>query len=64
MTGQPVTIGELLTIGGGTSGMNPTKAPVLIITGERDLPFCGGDCLAAPTGFSSIVSQQYLRHGK
>lgn len=53
MTGQPVTIGELLTIGGATGSMNPTKAPVLIITGEKDVPFCGGDCLAAPTGFNS-----------
>lgn len=32
-TGQPVTVGELLTIGGATSVKNPTKAPVLIITG-------------------------------
>jgi len=54
MTGQPVTIGELLTIGGATGSKNPTKAPVLIITGEKDIPFCGGDCLAAPTGFNSI----------
>lgn len=53
-TGQPVTVGELLTIGGATGSMNPTTAPVLIITGEKDIPYCGGDCLAAPTGYSSI----------
>ncbi|CZT16944.1 uncharacterized protein RCC_02778 [Ramularia collo-cygni] len=54
MTGQPVTVGELLTIGGAAAAKNPTKAPVLIITGERDVPFCGGDCFIAPTGFKSI----------
>lgn len=43
--GQPVSIGELLTVGSEALGINPTTAPVLIITGERDLPFCGGDCL-------------------
>ncbi|KXT13252.1 hypothetical protein AC579_1736 [Pseudocercospora musae] len=53
-TGQPVTYGELLTIGGGAGSPNPIAAPVLIITGERDVPFCGGDCFKAPTGFSSI----------
>ncbi|KAI5370061.1 putative alpha/beta hydrolase-1 [Septoria linicola] len=54
MTGQPVTIGELLTIGGAAGSPNPIKAPVHIITGERDVPFCGGNCLAPPTGFKSI----------
>ncbi|KAF3760561.1 alpha/beta-hydrolase [Cryphonectria parasitica EP155] len=43
-TGEPVTPGELLTIGAQTSSVNPTTAPVLIITGGRDIPFCGGDC--------------------
>ncbi|EME49515.1 hypothetical protein DOTSEDRAFT_68325 [Dothistroma septosporum NZE10] len=56
-TGEPVTIGELLTIGGANSAPNPITGPVLIITGERDVPFCGGDCLAAPTGFKSIPAQ-------
>lgn len=54
MTGQPVTVGELLTIGGGAGSPNNFKGPVLIITGERDVPFCGGDCLAAPMGLKSI----------
>ncbi|CAK4028180.1 alpha beta-hydrolase [Lecanosticta acicola] len=52
--GEPVTIGELLTIGGAAASKNELKAPVLIITGERDVPFCGGDCYKAPTGYSSI----------
>lgn len=53
-TGQPVTTGELLTIGGATGAPNAIAAPVLIITGEHDIPFCGGDCFKAPTGFNSI----------
>ncbi|KAF2159139.1 hypothetical protein M409DRAFT_71260 [Zasmidium cellare ATCC 36951] len=61
-TGQPVTIGELLTIGGSTGSKNLFKGPVLIITGEYDVPYCGGNCLAAPTGYNSIpeTSKQYL----
>ncbi|KAK4580518.1 hypothetical protein LTR86_000721 [Recurvomyces mirabilis] len=53
-TGQPVTVGELLTIGGETGSINHFKGPTFIITGERDLPYCGGNCLAPPTGYSSI----------
>ncbi|KEF52825.1 uncharacterized protein A1O9_11242 [Exophiala aquamarina CBS 119918] len=45
-TGQPVTVGELFTIAGAAGGVNKFPGPVLVITGERDVPFCGGDCLA------------------
>jgi len=56
-TGQPVTIGELLTIGGETGSPNHFAGPVFVITGERDVPFCGGSCLnGAPEG-SSIPAQ-------
>lgn len=37
-SGQPVTVGELLTIGAQTSALNPLKGPVLIITGGE--PSC------------------------
>ncbi|KAH6688583.1 Alpha/Beta hydrolase protein [Plectosphaerella plurivora] len=43
-TGQPATPGELLTLGGLTGSPNPFTGPVLVITGNADLPFCGGDC--------------------
>ncbi|KAL9079173.1 MAG: hypothetical protein Q9157_001924 [Trypethelium eluteriae] len=43
-TQQPVTAGEILTIA--ASGVNHFAGPVIVITGERDVPFCGGDCLA------------------
>lgn len=34
-SGQPVTVGELLTIGAQTSLPNPLKGPVLVITGGK-----------------------------
>ncbi|QIW98327.1 hypothetical protein AMS68_003845 [Peltaster fructicola] len=62
MTGQPVTVGELLTIGGEIGVPNTFSGPVLIITGERDIPYCGGNCLAPPTGYDSIpaYSKNYI----
>ncbi|TQN69259.1 hypothetical protein CSHISOI_06224 [Colletotrichum shisoi] len=45
-SGKPVTVGELLTIGGEAGVPSAFAKPVLVITGERDLPFCGNDCLA------------------
>ncbi|KAI0387769.1 Alpha/Beta hydrolase protein [Hypomontagnella monticulosa] len=42
--GEPVAVGELLTLGGGIAGNNTFGGPVLVITGERDIPFCGGNC--------------------
>ena len=44
--GHPVAIGELLTVGDAMYGINQFTGPVMIVTGERDLPFCGGDCYA------------------
>ena len=43
-TGQPVSVGELLTIAGAGTGVSQAAVPVLVITGQRDLPYCGGDC--------------------
>ncbi|EUC38798.1 hypothetical protein COCCADRAFT_81899 [Bipolaris zeicola 26-R-13] len=42
-TKQAVTAGELLTIGSGPASSSFT-GPVLVITGETDVPFCGGNC--------------------
>ncbi|PTB46118.1 hypothetical protein M441DRAFT_63418 [Trichoderma asperellum CBS 433.97] len=42
--GQAATPGELLTIASGAGDTNSFKGHLLIITGERDLPFCGGNC--------------------
>lgn len=54
MTGQPVTPGELLTLAGRTGEVNPFAKPVLIVTGEHDTPYCGGDCYA--TGNPDLAS--------
>ncbi|KAF2673752.1 alpha/beta-hydrolase [Microthyrium microscopicum] len=62
-TGQPVTPGELLTIGGLSGVPSEFAGPVLVITGERDIPFCGGNCLATgDPGLASIPmsSKQFL----
>ncbi|KAL9124757.1 MAG: hypothetical protein Q9175_008184 [Cornicularia normoerica] len=52
-TKQPVTVGELLTLGS-VPMTNAYAGPVLIITGSNDLPYCGGNCLA--TGNASLPS--------
>lgn len=52
-TKQPVTVGEALTLGS-LAPMNNYKGPVLVITGEYDLPYCGGDCLATGGAAASI----------
>ncbi|KAM0224794.1 hypothetical protein ACHAQD_001589 [Fusarium lateritium] len=43
-TAQPVTPGELLTIGTPAGKNNSYTGPVQIVTGERDVPFCGDNC--------------------
>ncbi|KAF1973100.1 hypothetical protein BU23DRAFT_599271 [Bimuria novae-zelandiae CBS 107.79] len=44
-TKQPVTIGEILTIGS-TPATTSFGGPVIVFTGEYDQPFCGLDCYA------------------
>lgn len=55
-TGQPVTIGELLTIGIVSQPINKFAGPVLIITGERDIPFCGGNCAIPVPPYPNVVA--------
>lgn len=52
-TKQPVSIGELLTLGS-LPMQNMYRGPVMVITGQHDLPYCGGDCLATGGAASSI----------
>jgi pimeloyl-ACP methyl ester carboxylesterase len=66
-TGQPVTVGEMLTISGTTATINTFAGPVLIITGGRDIPFCGGNCYASPgPGYPTIpsTSKKYFPDAK
>ncbi|KAK5102261.1 hypothetical protein LTR70_000047 [Exophiala xenobiotica] len=53
-TGEPITIGEVLTLNGVIGSINNFAGPVLVVTGERDIPFCGGNCFA--TGDPEIAS--------
>ena len=55
--GQPLTIGELLTFSGDTATSNTFDGPVLIVTGENDIPFCGGNCYQGLANGSSIPAQ-------
>lgn len=52
-TKQPVTIGEILSIGNSPSSTS-FKGPVLVFTGDRDQPFCGSDCFNTGTEATSI----------
>ena len=52
---QPIAVGERLSGGFDEAALiNPFAGAVHVITGERDIPFCGGNCLAPPTGYSNI----------
>ncbi|KAL6150985.1 hypothetical protein ACJQWK_10464 [Exserohilum turcicum] len=54
-TKQPVTTGELLTLASAPKSSSFT-GPVLVINGENDVPFCGGNCYGQIEGanFSNI----------
>ena len=41
--------------------VNPFASPVDVITGERDLPFCGGIALRLPLGFRAFLQQRLSR---
>ncbi|KAJ6781212.1 hypothetical protein PWT90_10723 [Aphanocladium album] len=41
---QPAAFGELLTVGDGAAKPSNFTGAVQIITGEYDVPFCGGNC--------------------
>ncbi|KAI1845676.1 hypothetical protein JX266_008287 [Neoarthrinium moseri] len=56
-TGQPVTVGELLTITGPASVLNPFQGPVLVVTGDRDIPFCGGNCTVSEPSIPAMAKQ-------
>lgn len=56
-TGTPPTVGEFLTLGiGDVVNGPPTEfsGPVIIVSGENDVPFCGGNCLQSFEGYASL----------
>ncbi|KAH8894514.1 alpha/beta-hydrolase [Thozetella sp. PMI_491] len=54
---QPVTIGELATLPGPVSTINQFRGPVLVVTGDRDLPFCGGNCSPSTPSIPAQVQE-------
>jgi len=50
---QPVTLGELLTLRS-LPATSSFLGPVLVLTGQYDVPYCGGDCLATGGAMASI----------
>jgi pimeloyl-ACP methyl ester carboxylesterase len=55
-TKQPMTAGELLTIGNAPA-QTSFDGPVLVITGDADQPFCGGDCYTTGDDAPSIPAK-------
>lgn len=56
-TKQPVTLGELFTLGNGAPDTTPFTGPVLVFTGRQDKIYCGGDCLETGGDSDSIPGQ-------
>lgn len=42
---QAFTAGEILSVGAGLGNVNGFTGPVMIVTGDNDVPFCGGNCM-------------------
>ncbi|CAM1505140.1 Fc.00g107770.m01.CDS01 [Cosmosporella sp. VM-42] len=66
-TGQPAAPGELLTVGATVMTESAYTGRVLVITGEKDLPFCGGDCYSTAAIGEDLpslldVSKKYFPH--
>ncbi|RCI15331.1 hypothetical protein L249_6526 [Ophiocordyceps polyrhachis-furcata BCC 54312] len=58
---QPAALGELMTLSYVTS-KSSYRGPVLLITGDRDIPFCGGNCSNTP--FVGINSANMLENSR
>lgn len=58
-TKQPVTYGEIVTLGAGIVPTNFT-GPVHIVTGNNDFIFCGSNCSATGSNLTSIPSSAQL----
>lgn len=53
--GQPAAVAELLTVGDGAAKPSNFTGAVQIITGEYDVPFCGGNCNKAMMGDATDI---------
>lgn len=62
-TKQPTTIGELLTIGNAAFSAPGFEGPVLIITGQQDNIYCGGDCTTGLAGAAVAAGPNIIQAG-
>lgn len=56
-TGVPPTVGEFLTLNAGSAAHGPPTnftGPAIVVTGEYDLPFCGGNAYQPFWGYSNL----------
>lgn len=60
---QPATVGEYLTASSSPHG-SKFAGPVLVLTGEHDLVFCGGDCFATGGAADSIPAESKIAFPK
>ncbi|KAF5122283.1 hypothetical protein E5D57_012759 [Metarhizium anisopliae] len=58
---KPIPIGEILTIGSPQEVSNPFKGPVLVIDGDRDLIFCGGNCSSSTPSAAELVRPKFTK---
>lgn len=54
---QPAAVAELFTVGDGAAAPSNFAGAVQLITGEYDLPFCGGNCHDDVTGQAPDILQ-------
>ncbi|EJU04083.1 alpha/beta-hydrolase [Dacryopinax primogenitus] len=56
-TEQPAALGVFSTLGTISGGSSNFTGPVHLVTGERDLAFCGGECDVVPVGMNRTILQ-------
>ncbi|GAB7347321.1 hypothetical protein MBLNU459_g3399t1 [Dothideomycetes sp. NU459] len=62
MTKQPVTLGEIFTLASGAPKKSPFTGPVLVLTGENDNIYCGGNCTATGGSMASIPADVMMSY--
>ncbi|KAI5868409.1 hypothetical protein GGS23DRAFT_28231 [Durotheca rogersii] len=56
---QPVAVAELLSLSALASGQSAFAGPVLVVTGERDISVCGGNCLSSDPPIPARLEQYF-----
>ncbi|KAF7898590.1 hypothetical protein EAF00_005036 [Botryotinia globosa] len=61
---EPFTVGELLTLAAQPASAPEFEGPVLVLTGNEDAIFCGGDCMAGGGNKLEMVGGAFPRSSK